>query len=88
MCTRTENGIDEKAILEAEADLEWIAENYVQGENLATRYEGKFIAVKNKTVLHSSESLDELLQWLREKNLDPTSVVVESIAPRSFGCIL
>lgn len=77
--------IKEKFILETEADIEWLAENYTK---LVSDFEGKFIAVKGKKILTTSDSLDKLLQWLNENNIDPRSVLVESITPRSFACIL
>ena len=74
---------EEQLILEA--DHEWLAENYPK---LAKDFEGKFIAVRGKKILTASDSLNGILRWLNENKIDPRLVLVESIAPRSFACIL
>jgi len=77
--------IDEAEELLLEEDCRWFAENY---EGLAEKYEGKFLAIKKREVLKASDTLKEVLEWLREKGIPPSKVLVEAIAPRSFACIL
>jgi len=68
-----------------EADYRWFAENY---EKLAEEYEGKFLVIRKKEVLKVSDTLGEILEWLRKNKIPPSKVLVETIAPRSFACIL
>lgn len=75
----------EKEIERIELDIEWVAENF---ERLSREYEGKYIAVREKQIIAESVDFEELLRTLRERAIDPSSVHVDSIAPRSFACIL
>jgi hypothetical protein len=77
--------IDEAEELIQESDYRWFAENYGR---LAEEYEGKFLVIRRKKVLKASETLEEVLEWLKEKRIPPNKVLVEPIAPRSFACIL
>ena len=89
---RMKNGVlpdgeetDEAEQLLLEEDCRWFAENYGR---LAEKYEGKFLVIRKKEVLKASDTLEEALEWLKEKGISPYKVLVEPIAPRSFACIL
>lgn len=77
--------LDEEEVKRIESDIDWVAKNF---ERLSHEYEGKYIAVKEEHVVADSDDFEELLRMLRERGVDPRSVYVDSIAPRSFACIL
>jgi len=71
--------------LELESTIEWFANNY---EEIASGREGRFVAIKGREIVAESESYEELLRILEKLNIDPRSVFIDSIASRSFACIL
>jgi len=75
----------EKEIERIESDIEWTARNF---ESISREHEGKYIAVKDGQIIAESEDFEELLNVLRERGIDPRSIHIDSIAPRSFACIL
>lgn len=77
--------IFEKEIKRIESDIEWAAENF---EMLLKEHEGKYLAIKEKSIIAESDDFEELLRILKQKGIDPRLVHIESIAPRSFACIL
>jgi len=77
--------INEEEVKRLESDIDWVAKNF---ERLSHEYEGKYIAVKGGHVVAGSDDFEELLRMLKERGVDPRSVHVDSIAPRSFACIL
>lgn len=71
--------------LELESTIEWFANNYAE---IAGGREGRFIAIKGRKIVAESENFEELLRILEKLKIDPHSVFIDSIAPRSFACIL
>jgi len=71
--------------LELESTIEWFANNYAE---IARGHEGRFIAIKGRKIVAESENFEELLRILEKLKIDPHSVFIDSIAPRSFACIL
>jgi hypothetical protein len=67
-----------------EQDSAWVTENY---ENLR-KYEGKVVAVKNKTIIAVSESLEDLLKNLEEKKENTACLLLEAIPPKNVSFIL
>ena len=80
-----EKHFSEKEIKRIELDIEWVAKNF---ERISRQCEGKYIAVREEQIIAESEDFEELLRTLRERGIDPGSVHIDSIAPRSFACIL
>lgn len=72
-------------ISSVEADIEWFTAHY---EEIAQGREGKYIAVKSKKIVAEADNFDELLRILKRNKIDLGSVFIDSIAPRSFACIL
>jgi len=85
MSASVEEKFDEKLVLQLEADMDWLRENYSE---LAGRYEGKFVAIKEKQIVAEAEKFEELMRELESRGLDPRSLIIESFAPKSFACIL
>lgn len=77
--------ISEKEIERIESDIEWTTKNFAY---LLKNYEGKYIAVKEEHVIADSDDYEELLSKLEKNRIDPRLVHIDSIAPRSFACIL
>lgn len=67
------------------ATMKWFASNY---EEIAKGREGTFIAIKDREIVAESENFEGLLRTLEKLKIDPSSVFIDSIAPRSFACIL
>ena len=72
-------------VSKVEADVEWFVSHY---EEIAKDREGKYVAVKDKKVIAESDNYEELLRLLEKNKIDVSSVFIDSIAPRSFACIL
>jgi len=72
-------------ISNVEADIEWFTDHY---EEIAQSREGKYIAIKDRKIVAEADNFDELLHILKRSKIDFSSVFVDSIAPRSFACIL
>ena len=77
--------ISEKEIERIGSDIEWTAKN---AKKLFIDYEGKYIAVKDKRIIAASSDFEELLRILERDSINPRLVHIESVAPRSFACIL
>ena len=75
----------DKEIKRIESDIDWVAKNF---EHISHEHEGKYIAVKESQVVAESDDFEELLRMLEGRGIDPRSVHIDSIAPRSFACIL
>jgi len=67
------------------ADMEWFTNNY---REIAEGRRGKYVAIRDKKIVAESENFDDLLRILAELKIDPCTVFIDSIAPRSFACIL
>jgi len=65
-------------------DSRWISEHY----DKLRKHEGKVIAVKNKKILHVSESLEELFTELESKKENSAFVLIATIPPKSASFIL
>jgi len=81
----TEEVISEEEIERIESDIEWTSKNF---KHLLKTHEGKYIAVKEKNIIAESDDFEELLRKLKKDDIDPRSVHIDSITPRSFACIL
>lgn len=68
-----------------EVDNEWFSKNY---EELKKRYEGKAFTIKNKKIIHESESVQDLLKELEKKGEDRSFLLLETIPPRNVSFIL
>jgi len=82
---KTEEDLSEEEIGRIESDIEWTIKNF---KELVKTHEGKYIAVKVGRIIAESGNFEELLRVLKQSNVDPRSVHIDSIAPRSFACIL
>ena len=65
-------------------DSEWVTEHY---DNFK-KHEGKLIAVKNKEIIHVSESLEELLTELESRKENTAFILIETIPPKNASFIL
>lgn len=85
-----EKKMDEKSqilkILEkSEEDNEWFSGKYIE---LQRKYEGKIVAVKEKKVICAADTVEELLEKLKEKGEDVGYLLIESIPPKNISFIL
>ncbi len=62
-----------------EEDNNWLQQKY---EEMQEKYSKKYIAVKNKKVIASGKSMDELINKLKEMGEKPDLLVVEFITPK------
>ncbi|MEO0190720.1 MAG: DUF5678 domain-containing protein [candidate division WOR-3 bacterium] len=63
-----------KLLRDAREGLDWFNEHYAE---LVEHYDNKFIAIKNKAVVASSANLDDLLEELRRKKINPAEAVIK-----------
>ncbi len=69
----------------AEENLKWFIAN---SSNIRDRFPNKLIAIKDKTIVASSENADELLKILKEKGIDDSEVLIEPISPKNEVTVL
>lgn len=74
-----------KCLSELNKNSEWIASRY---EEIREVYAGKFIAVKDLSVIENDENVNDLLNRLyaRDENID--CIAVEFVPPRNLMIIL
>jgi len=69
----------------AEEDSKWFSEKY---EQLQTKYEGRVLGIKNKTVVGDAESVEELLNTVQKKGEDTAYMLIETIPGKDVSFIL
>lgn len=74
-----------KAIEKIERSRNWISRHY---DELCTKYEGKVFAVKDESVVDSSDSVTTLLEDVKRKGEDTALLVIESIPQKGVAYIL
>ncbi|MCK4637293.1 MAG: hypothetical protein KAT49_05380 [Methanomicrobia archaeon] len=74
-----------KLFEEYERDADWFQENF---DSLADKYEGQIVAVKNKKILVTSRSVDDLIRKIKEMGEDPAVTYVKPIPPKDILFIL
>jgi len=75
-----------KLLKDFERDSEWFHEN----TNLIRKngFTGKFVAIKNKSVISSGNDADSLMQSLEKKGENPSYIFIEFVHPEGFTLIL
>jgi len=66
-------------------DARYVDENF---ERLSKEHEGKIIAVKNRTIIASANTIEELIERIRAQKSDPRTVYVKSFPPKDLIFIL
>lgn len=51
-------------------------------KEFSQKYEKKFVAVYNSSLIAVDESFEEVIKKVREKNIDPSVVLIEYIPPK------
>jgi hypothetical protein len=69
----------------AEEDGKWVSEKY--GE-LQEKYAGRVLAIRNKSVVGNAESIEELLEIVKEKGEDASLILIETVLPKNVSLIL
>ncbi|MCW4034246.1 MAG: hypothetical protein NWF03_02650 [Candidatus Bathyarchaeota archaeon] len=68
-----------------EDNLDWFTEHY---DELEKNYGNKVLAIKNRKVIAVSASLEKLLDELRNRQEDISSIYMGSIPPKGMAFIL
>lgn len=66
-------------------NLKWFHDNFSE---LQEKYENKIIAIKDKKIIISADNVDKLLAILKNKGIDDSEVLIESIHPKDELIIL
>lgn len=75
-----------KPLLETfEKNWSWFSEHYDQ---LEKKYASKVLAIKNQKVAAVSEKIEDLLEDLKAKSEDISSIYIGSIPPKGIAFIL
>ncbi|MBM3234158.1 hypothetical protein FJZ19_03615 [Candidatus Pacearchaeota archaeon] len=69
----------------SEESLKWFQENSIK---IREEFANKIIAIKNKEIVASAKNINELLIFLKEKNIDESEVLIEFIVPKNEIVIL
>lgn len=64
-------------LLRAKKDLEWVRSN---AGSFREEYNNRFIAVKNREILASSQTMESLLEALEKKGIDAGEVLVRYVS--------
>ena len=84
-----EEDIDEEKEIEmlryAEEQMSWIHKNY---KDMQKKYAGRYIAVRDKSVISSGKSLKKVLENINKRGIDLDEVVIEYIFPKNTALIL
>jgi len=68
-----------------EKDTLWLHKNL---DKLRTKFENKFVAVKNGEVITSDNEIDKIIEQLQEKEINPSFTVIEFIHKKGVQLIL
>lgn len=68
---------DLEMLQESNSDLIWLRNNM---KSIRAKYEGEFIALKNKEIVAFAPNVDVLIRKLKEANVDENSVLVKFIS--------
>ncbi len=69
----------------SEESLEWFQENFLE---IKEKYQNKMIAIKNKQIVAIASNTKDLLKILKEKGINESEVLIESIIPKNEIVIL
>jgi len=61
---------------EAFSDMEWFRENI---KLLRRQYEGVFVAIKDKSIVAFSRNTHDLLNKVKDRNINETEVIIQFI---------
>ena len=74
-----------KILIVAGEDSKWFSEKY---EELQTKYEGRVLAIRNKSVVGDAESVERLLDVVQKKGEDAAFMLIETIPSKDVSFIL
>jgi intergrase/recombinase len=66
-------------------DAKYVDEHF---EKFSREHEGKIIAVKNKRIIASADTIEELIEKVKAKKSDPRTVYVTSFPPKGLIFVL
>lgn len=62
---------------EIDKDLDWLKENL---DSLKERYDQKFIAIKDSSIIAIGKSMDDIIRTLKDKGIDASKVLIQFIS--------
>ena len=68
-----------------EKDTLWLHSNL---DKLRPRFENKFVAIKDKDIIASNERIEEVINQLQKKNINPAQIVIEFVHKKGVQLIL
>ena len=74
-----------KILEEAEINSKWVTEKY---DELKRMYEGMVFAVKDKKVIHATETMEELLDEMEKRDENMAFLLIESVPSSDLSFIL
>jgi hypothetical protein len=69
----------------AQEDSKWFSDKY---KELRAKYEDKVLAIKDKNVIGSADSIEELLGKVQSKGENIALLLIETIPPKDVSFIL
>ncbi len=75
-----------KLLKDFENDSNWFYENISLIRN--SGFTGKFVAVKNKSVVSSGDNANSLIESLEKSGENPSYIFIEFVHPEGFTLIL
>ncbi|MCX6664953.1 MAG: DUF5678 domain-containing protein [Euryarchaeota archaeon] len=79
----TGNEVQELVALQREAD--YLKKSY---DSLKKNYVNQYVAIKNGDVVAHHEKIDAVLQKIKNKKLNPATVLIEFVHPKDLVLIL
>jgi len=69
----------------SEENLEWFNDNF---NEIQEKYTNRIVAIKDKMIVASASNINSLLDILKEKDIDSSEVLIETITPKNEIVIL
>ena len=64
----------------SEENLEWFNDNF---NEIQEKYTNRIVAIKDKMIVASASNINSLLDILKEKDIDSSEVLIETITPKN-----
>lgn len=65
--------------------FEYVQKNF---DELAKKFEGKLVALMEEEIVASSDTIEDLIEQIEKKGINPAEVYVTSFPPKDFILIL
>lgn len=76
---------DFQMLLNAQKDVQYLKKSH---DSLKKNYENQYVAIKDGKVVAHNKNIDAILKLLKNKKINPSSVLIEFLHPTDMVLIL